>query len=60
MYSARRSDYDVTNTVRVSSAPEVRDAVKELLVRAWPDLAFAPLARAFHDFELAFTGRMAG
>ncbi len=60
MYSARRSDYDVTNTVRVSSAPEVRDAVKDLLARCWPELAFAPLARAFHDFELAFTGRMPG
>jgi hypothetical protein len=60
MYSARRSDYDVTNTVRVSSAPEVRDAVKELFTGIWPDLAFAPVARAFSDFELAFTGRMPG
>jgi hypothetical protein len=60
MYSARRSDYDVTNTVRVSSAPEVRDAVKELFAVTWPALDFAPLARAFHDFELAFTGRMPG
>jgi len=60
MYSARRSDYDVTNTVRVSSAPDVRDAVKELFDRTWPDTDFAPVARAFHDFELAFTGRMPG
>ena len=60
MYSARRSDYDVTNTVRVSSAADVRDAVRELLESAWPGIAFAPLARAFADFELAFTGRMPG
>ncbi len=59
-YSARRSDYDVTNTVRVSSAADVRDAVQELLEGAWPGLPFAPVARAFHDFELAFTGRMPG
>ncbi len=30
MSNVRRSDYDVTNTVRVSSAPDVRDAVQEL------------------------------
>jgi hypothetical protein len=59
-YSARRSDYDVTNTVRVSSAADVRDAVQELLEGAWPGLPFAPVARAFHDFEMAFTGRMPG
>jgi hypothetical protein len=59
-YSARRSDYDVTNTVRVSSAADVRDAVQELLESAWPGAPFAPIARAFHDFELAFTGRMPG
>ncbi|MGC4029378.1 MAG: HD domain-containing protein [Steroidobacteraceae bacterium] len=60
MYSARRSDYDVTNTVRVSSAADVRDAVQALFVRAWPGASFTPIARAFHDFELAFTGRMPG
>jgi hypothetical protein len=60
MYSARRSDYDVTNTVRVSSAPDVRDAVKELFVSTWPGAHFDPVARAFQDFELAFTGRMPG
>nr|PZN65010.1 MAG: hypothetical protein DIU62_09130 [Pseudomonadota bacterium] len=60
MYSARRSDYDVTNTVRVSSAPDVRDAVKDLFLATWPGMYFGPVARAFHDFELAFTGRMPG
>jgi hypothetical protein len=60
MYSARRSDYDVTNTVRVSSAADVRDAVQVLFARAWPGTDFAPVARAFQDFELAFTGRLPG
>jgi hypothetical protein len=60
MYSPRRSDYDVTNTVRVSSAPDVRDTVKDLLIQTWPDIHFGPVARAFNDFELAFTGRMPG
>src|SRR6187549_2333561 len=59
-YSARRSDYDVTNTVRVSSAVDVRDAVQVLFERVWPGTPFSPIARAFHDFEMAFTGRMAG
>jgi hypothetical protein len=59
-YSVRRSDYDVTNTVRVSSAPDVRDAVRELFLVQWPALEFTPVARAFHDFEMAFTGRMPG
>lgn len=59
-YSPRRSDYDVTNTVRVSSAADVRDAVQQLFERAWPSASFAPVSRAFHDFELAFTGRMPG
>jgi hypothetical protein len=60
MYSARRSDYDVTNTVRVSSAADVRDAVRELFESTWPGTPFSPIALAFHDFELAFTGRMPG
>src|SRR6187402_2623179 len=59
-YSARRSDYDVTNTVRVSSAVDVRDAVQVLFERVWPGTPFSPIARAFHDFEMAFTGRMPG
>ena len=60
IYSARRSDYDVTNTVRVSSAADVRDAVQQLFERAWPAAPFTPVARAFQDFEVAFTGRMPG
>jgi hypothetical protein len=60
MFNVRRSDYDVTNTVRVSSAADVRDAVRSLMLDTWSGLDFTPLARAFHDFEMAFTGRMPG
>jgi len=59
-YSVRRSDYDVTNTVRVSSAPDVRDAVQALFLATWPGINFVPVARAFQDFEMAFTGKMPG
>jgi hypothetical protein len=60
MYNVRRSDYDVTNTVRVSSAQDVRDAVRTLVLAAWPNMDFTPVARAFDDFDMAFTGRMPG
>jgi len=60
MYLARRSDHDVTNTVRVSSAPEVRDAVYLLYQQAWPEGDFLPVAQGFHDLEQAFAGRMPG
>ena len=38
----------------------MRDAVKDLFAAAWPQMDFVPVARAFQDFELAFTGRMPG
>ena len=60
MHSTRRSEYDVTNTVLVSSAADVRDAVRELFAATWPDASFAAVAHAFHDFDLAFSGRMPG
>jgi hypothetical protein len=60
MYSSRRNDYDVTNTVRVSSAADVRDAVQALFAQVWPEAHFLPVARAFDDFEAAFMGHMPG
>jgi hypothetical protein len=60
MYNARRSDYDVTNTVRVSSVPDVRDAVQSLFELTWPQASFEPVARAFYDFAELFAGRMPG
>ncbi len=55
----RRNDYDVTNTVRVSSPPEVRAAVRELLEALYPNSAFDTMWLAFHDFERLFSGAVA-
>jgi len=56
----RRSDYDITNTVRVSSPAEVLRAVRQLLVSVWPNLQLAPVQRAFDDFDALFSGRAPG
>jgi len=56
----RRFDYDVTNTVNVSSVDEVRSTVRELFGRVWPASSFDSLWLAFHDFDLLFEGRMPG
>jgi hypothetical protein len=56
----RRSDFDITNTVRVSSPQEVLRATEQLLVSAWPHITLAPVERAFADFDALFAGRMPG
>lgn len=53
----RRNDYDVTNTVRVSSAKAVRGAVKDLFVSVFPTGNFDPVWIAFHDFERLYSGK---
>ncbi len=60
MPSTRRSDYDITNTVRVSSPAEVLRAAEQLLVSEWPELGLEPIERAFNDFDLLSSGRMPG
>jgi hypothetical protein len=60
MHTHRRSEFDVTNTVQVSSAPAVRAAVEKLFAQVWPGRKFPVFARAFDDFERMFTGRMPG
>jgi hypothetical protein len=52
----RRSDYDVTNTVQVSSPRAVRDAVRELFEGVYPASSFDTVWLAFHDFERLFFG----
>lgn len=56
----RRSDYDITNTVRVSSPADVLRATEQLLVSAWPQIALTPVERAFADFDALFAGRIPG
>jgi hypothetical protein len=60
MAASRRSDYDITNTVRVSSPAEVQRAVEQLLVSVWPRISLAPLQRSFEDFDRLSSGRMPG
>jgi hypothetical protein len=56
----RRSDYDVTNTVQVSSVAAVRRAVEELYARQWPSGSVERLGTAFADFERLFNGQYPG
>ena len=56
----RRNEYDITNTVSVSSVASVREAVRELYGNVFPTAAFDRLWLAFHDFGLLFDGRFPG
>jgi hypothetical protein len=56
----RRSDYDVTNTVQVSSVVAVRRAVEDLYSRTWPGGPIDRLGAAFTDFERLFNGQFPG
>jgi len=56
----RRSDFDVTNTVQVSSVASVRRAVEEIFSQAWPSGQVDRVSAAFSDFERLFTGRFPG
>ncbi len=60
MSSPRRSDYDITNTVRVSAPKDVARAVEQLLVSEWPQMQLQSVERAFSDFDLLSSGRMPG
>lgn len=60
MYDLRRNDYDVTNTVQVSSTAAVTAAVRELFAATWPHESFDKVATAFEDFDRLYTGRMPG
>jgi hypothetical protein len=60
MKSVRRSDFDVTNTVQVSSPAAVVDAVEALYRQVWPELEFDALERAFEHFERLFAGDIPG
>jgi hypothetical protein len=60
MTNARRSDFDVSNTVQVSSAPAVLAAVEELYSATWPQTSLRPLRDAFEHFEELFAGQVPG
>jgi hypothetical protein len=56
----RRNDYDVTDTVQVSSTSAVKAAVHSLFESQWPEGDFGPLATAFDTFEKLFGGLLPG
>jgi hypothetical protein len=53
----RRSDYDVTNTVRVSSVRHTAAAVRKLFEAQFPSASFDPVWLAFLDFDRLYTGK---
>jgi hypothetical protein len=57
---ARRSDFDITNTVRVSSPPSVQQAIEQLFASTWPTLPTEPLRHAIKQFDEMFSGRAPG
>src|SRR5277367_5509073 len=60
MQDLRRNDYDVTNTVQVSSTAAVTAAVRELFAATYPGEPFDRLGIVFEEFDKLFTGRMPG
>ncbi len=60
MYDLRRNDYDVSNSVQVSSTASVTAAVRELFAAGWPGEPFNRVATAFEEFDRLFGGRMPG
>lgn len=56
----RRNDYDVTNTVQVSSPASVRNAVHKIFTKTYPGASFDKLWLAFYDFERLYSGRFPG
>lgn len=56
----RRSDYDVTNTVQVSSPAAVRDAAIELFSEVFPGEKLQNIRKAFNDFAGLFRGELEG
>lgn len=52
----RRNDFDVTNTVNVSSPRSVRRSVLDLFSSLYPASSPDPLWLAFHDFERIYRG----
>jgi hypothetical protein len=60
MTNTRRSDFDVTNSVQVSSPQAVLAAVEALYRQTWPELPLDPLSQAFAHFERLFAGEVPG
>jgi hypothetical protein len=57
MQNPRRSDWDVTNTVQVSSPAAVRIAIAQLVEQTWPRTSLDALDASFARFDDMFAGR---
>ena len=60
MNNTRRSDFDVTDTVQVSSPEAVLAAVESLYATTWPKQSLDPLRLAFEHFQKLFAGEIPG
>ncbi len=60
MQPYRQSDYDVTNTVQVSSPAAVTTAAFKTLAKTFPEEKFTHARQAYVDFEKLFTGKWPG
>jgi hypothetical protein len=56
----RRNDYDVTNSIQVSSTAAVADEVRLLFRSVWPRQPMDALEKAFAHFERLFAGEVRG
>ena len=56
----RANDFDVTNTVQVSSTHAVQLAIEELCLETWVEFPFEPLRHAFDYFDRLFAGHIPG
>ena len=56
----RRNDYDVTNTVQVSSTAAVTQAVCALFREEWPHEPLVAVESTLATFDALFTGRLPG
>src|SRR5579862_5478391 len=60
MNTTRRSDFDVTDTVQVSSPEAVLAAVEALYGSTWPKQSLDSLRLAFEHFQKLFAGEIPG
>lgn len=60
LHNHRRPDYDVTDSVKVTSATDVCDNVKTIFNSIYPAKYFKPVSQAFEDFNKLFEGDFRG
>lgn len=58
--AARRNQYDVTDSVRISHPDEVCRAVSRIFERCYPGIALRPLERSFQTFTRLYAGLLPG